>query len=68
VFDEAAEAETPAPPPAAVIPFPDPNHRRKGVAEDPRDIPPVVRHPSLLEKLGVAFSGRRQARRASGWR
>ena len=65
--DAMAGAETEAPLAAAVIPFPEPNQRRNGVREGLREVPHAVRHPSLLEKLGVAISGRRPARRASGW-
>ncbi len=52
---------------APVIPFPEPGERRRMAEEEARMVSPLRRR-SLLERLGVAVSERRQARRASGWR
>ncbi len=65
-LDGPTEVQTQPPPEAAVIPFPDPSERRRGLDEETR--PLANRHPSLLERLGVTVSERWQARRASGWR
>ncbi len=48
------------PVPAPVIPFPEPNERRRAVLEETHRVPPAVRRRSLLERLGVPA-------RASGW-
>ena len=53
---------------APVIPFPEPGERRRMAEEESRTVPSALRTPSLLERLGVAVSERRQARKASGWR
>jgi cell division protein FtsZ len=46
--------------PAPVIPFPEPNERRRAAVEEAHRVPPAVRRRSLLERLGVPA-------RASGW-
>ncbi len=56
------------PPFAPVIPFPDPGERRRALDEEARVASSALRRRSLLERLGVAVSERRLARRASGWR
>jgi cell division protein FtsZ len=55
------------PPFAPVIPFPDPGERRRALDEEARVASSALRRRSLLERLGVAVSERRLARRASGW-
>jgi cell division protein FtsZ len=49
---------------APVIPFPEPNERRRAVLEESSSAPPAFRRRSLLERLGVSVS----EKRASGWR
>jgi cell division protein FtsZ len=61
------EIETPALP-SPVIPFPEPTERRRVLNEETHFTPPAIRRPTLLERLAVAASERRHARRASGWR
>ncbi len=63
-----AEVQTEPPLATAVIPFPHPGERRKGVGEEPREAGQADRQPSLLERFGVTVSERWQARRAAGWR
>ncbi len=58
------EIETP-PLPSPVIPFPEPAERRRILDEETRLNPPAIRHRTLLERLVVAASERRHARRAS---
>ena len=53
---------------APVIPFPEPAERRRKTEEETGAASAALRRPSLLERLGVAVSERRQARQASGWR
>ncbi len=67
-FDATTEVQTPPALAAAVIPFPYPSERRKGLSEESLEGTQANRHPSMLERLGVSVSERWQARRASGWR
>jgi len=62
------ELKTEPPPAAAVIPFPEPGERRKGMEDEGPEGRQSGRRPSMLERLGVTVSERWQARRASGWR
>jgi len=54
--------------PSPVIPFPEPNERRRTVEEQTLDNADALRRPSLLERLGASVSERGLLRRASGWR
>ena len=58
----AAVAQSP-PLRAPVIPFPEPEERRRMAEEESCSVPSALRTPSFLERLGVAVSERRQARR-----
>jgi cell division protein FtsZ len=59
------EIETP-PIPSPVIPIPEPTERRRVPDGEMRLDPPAMRHRTLLQRLVVAASERRLARRASG--
>jgi cell division protein FtsZ len=54
--------------PSAVVPFPEPSERQRPLDEETGSIPPAIRRLTLLERLVVATSEGRYARRASGWR
>jgi hypothetical protein len=59
----AAGTEFETPSLAPVIPFPEPTGRRQTLDEETHFDPPAIRR--LLDRLAVAASERRQARRAS---